>query len=471
MDKDKKNKLPLVTVVTVVYNSKDFLEETIRSVIEQNYPCKEFVIIDGNSTDGTVDVIRKYERYIDFWCSEPDKGIYDAMNKGIKHSSKEGYITFLNAGDTYCNDSVLSDLFSDIGDKYDVVYGDTLVFDDDKTIYTYQEARDFTFENLLRAYSATVCHQSIFVNKRVCPDYDSSLIYKGELNWFFDIIKGTSGLKYLHKKMPVSYYRTGGFGDKHYWKNNLEEIGVLHRQVGLSIFFKKHYLLHLVNLVLWRYDLKIFDLMLSIYRFFKRFFFSLFHPIKLHRILSLQLGGFLMQKRWLEHFKLSTKLFKKIDVKSCTYSFIDFILSRNLNGLNILEIDGLNMSLLFGNEFSAVNTVDTLFTDSETFAGVARNNSKLSESCKFESLEKFCNTNKQRYDLVVTDSYKSVLSTLLDYIGPEGIIVYNCGTDKAVYDELVEKGFKALEFWGLSPGKRENNLTLLIYGPKNILGI
>ncbi len=91
---------PLITVVTVVFNGEKFLEETIQSVINQAYDNVEYIIIDGGSTDGTLDIIRKYEHAIDYWVSEKDKGIYDAMNKGCVLAGGEGLI-FLNAGDYY----------------------------------------------------------------------------------------------------------------------------------------------------------------------------------------------------------------------------------------------------------------------------------------------------------------------------------------------------------------------------------
>jgi glycosyltransferase involved in cell wall biosynthesis len=96
--------------LTVVYNGAKHLEDTIRSVINQIYPNVEYIIIDGGSTDGTIDIIKKYEDYIDYWVSEPDKGIYDAMNKGINISFGE-WLNMLNSGDSYYNFMVIENIF------------------------------------------------------------------------------------------------------------------------------------------------------------------------------------------------------------------------------------------------------------------------------------------------------------------------------------------------------------------------
>jgi glycosyltransferase involved in cell wall biosynthesis len=97
---------PLVTVVTAVFNGSKTLEATIQSVISQTYPNIEYIVIDGGSTDGTLDIIRKYEYAIDYWLSESDKGVYDAMNKGIKASTGT-WLNFLNANDVYSNCSAI----------------------------------------------------------------------------------------------------------------------------------------------------------------------------------------------------------------------------------------------------------------------------------------------------------------------------------------------------------------------------
>jgi glycosyltransferase involved in cell wall biosynthesis len=90
---------PLLTVITVVHNGREHIEPTIQNVLSQTYEPIEYLIIDGGSTDGTIDIIRKYEDKIDYWLSEKDKGIYDAMNKGWKLASTASTILYLGAGD------------------------------------------------------------------------------------------------------------------------------------------------------------------------------------------------------------------------------------------------------------------------------------------------------------------------------------------------------------------------------------
>lgn len=96
---------PLVSVITAVYNGEKFLEKTIQSVLDQTYENIEYIVIDGGSTDGTIDIIKKYEDRISYWVSEPDKGVYEAMNKGLKVTTGE-YIAILNADDYYTPDAI-----------------------------------------------------------------------------------------------------------------------------------------------------------------------------------------------------------------------------------------------------------------------------------------------------------------------------------------------------------------------------
>ena len=96
------NQYPKISIVTPSYNQSDFLEETIQSVLYQNYPNLEYIVIDGGSSDNSVEIIKKYDKYIHFWCSEPDEGHYAAVNKGFSHSTGD-IMAWLNSDDMYFN--------------------------------------------------------------------------------------------------------------------------------------------------------------------------------------------------------------------------------------------------------------------------------------------------------------------------------------------------------------------------------
>jgi len=156
---------PLISIITVVYNGEQFLEETILSVINQTYDNLEYIIIDGGSTDGTINIIKKYEDRISYWVSENDKGIYDAMNKGIKVSSGE-WIYFINMGDTLLN-IPSKDL---LNLEYSLIAGNVLV-------NSKNTSRVFlpSFDWKIRLFN-TIHHQGVFYNKKAIGYY--SLDYK-----------------------------------------------------------------------------------------------------------------------------------------------------------------------------------------------------------------------------------------------------------------------------------------------------
>lgn len=116
---------PLVTVITVVYNAFDTIESTILSVLSQTYTNVEYIIVDGGSKDGTTDIINRYQDKISYYISEPDHGIYDAMNKGIK-ASRGKWINFMNAGDTFYDSKVIEAVMKHgpFLDNVKVLYGD-----------------------------------------------------------------------------------------------------------------------------------------------------------------------------------------------------------------------------------------------------------------------------------------------------------------------------------------------------------
>lgn len=222
-------KNPKVSIITVVFNGEEFLEETIQSVIGQTYDNVEYIIIDGGSMDGTVDMIKKYEDNINYWVSEKDAGIYDAMNKGIK-VFKGDYINFLNAGDSFVNNDVLTNIFIN-HEHYDLIYGAISLKDASNKFLTNVYPKKFTKFNLMFWGTGTLCHQSMFVRKNVLVDYSLDYRLKGELNWYFDLYKNIKNVRVVD--FPVINYILGGTGDINYKLNIKEAIVVQFKQNGL----------------------------------------------------------------------------------------------------------------------------------------------------------------------------------------------------------------------------------------------
>lgn len=150
--------LPLVTVITVVFNGEQFLEETIKSVISQTYTNIEYIIIDGGSTDCTLDIIGKYAKDIDYWVSEKDDGIYDAMNKGVRKASGQ-WVNFMNAGDQFFSPQTIQRLFEKKSYSSAIVYGSVMI-----KYAAFSRTQKCGTQNKLWM-GMQFSHQSVFVDK------------------------------------------------------------------------------------------------------------------------------------------------------------------------------------------------------------------------------------------------------------------------------------------------------------------
>jgi glycosyltransferase involved in cell wall biosynthesis len=162
----KEKKFPLITVITVVLNGVENIEKTILSVICQTYPSIEYIIIDGGSTDNTLNIVKKYSHRIDYLISEKDDGIYDAMNKGIRLASGD-WINFMNAGDSLFFDLHLINKFNSKNIPF--VYGNAIVVDQwgSPQHISGKAVRQFDLIT-----SMPVCHQAIFYSKYFIIPYD-----------------------------------------------------------------------------------------------------------------------------------------------------------------------------------------------------------------------------------------------------------------------------------------------------------
>ncbi|WP_374441829.1 glycosyltransferase family 2 protein [Epilithonimonas sp.] len=157
---------PLISIITVAYNNKSGLEETIKSVISQTWKDFEFVIIDGGSNDGSKELLESYSSEINFWISEPDKGIYNAMNKGIANSNGK-YLIFMNSGDRFSSPGILESITPHFNNE-DIVYGNAYYELENRKKYEYRIPSRITIGSLLKE---PICHQSAFFKKELFEKY------------------------------------------------------------------------------------------------------------------------------------------------------------------------------------------------------------------------------------------------------------------------------------------------------------
>jgi len=199
--------LPKVSIITVVYNGAQYIEQTIKSVINQDYQHLEYIIIDGGSIDGTQDIIRKHEKDIAFWVSEKDTGIYNAMNKGWRKSTGD-IIAMLNADDYYLEGAIAKVADSFIEHNPDIVYGNLT------------KCREINGENFLKEVYPNleimrermgIFHPSTFVAKKVYNDldgYNEEYKLSSDYDFLLRAYNKKYNFQYLNKSLTV--FRIGG---------------------------------------------------------------------------------------------------------------------------------------------------------------------------------------------------------------------------------------------------------------------
>ena len=157
-----------LTIITINYNNRDGLRRTMESVINQSCQDFEYVVIDGGSTDGSREVIIEHQKRLTYWCSEPDRGIYHAMNKGVPHATGE-YCLFLNSGDYLYNKDVIKEVLPELNGKYDIVYGELRYEDENGNLIPPKKRNsrnDFPI-NSLYLINSFMPHQACFIKEVV----------------------------------------------------------------------------------------------------------------------------------------------------------------------------------------------------------------------------------------------------------------------------------------------------------------
>jgi glycosyltransferase involved in cell wall biosynthesis len=201
MEKSDKNKLPLISIITVTYNAEKTLDYTIQSVINQNYSNLEYIIIDGGSTDNTLEIIRRYDKHISYWKSEPDKGIFDAMNKGIDAANGD-WVIFLGAGDLLLN--VLHHVKKELICNRTIYYGDVYKIDTNE-IYGGKFSP-------FRLAVKNICHQAIFYPLSALKKYKYNIAYKALADHHLNMVCfGDKNYQFKYIPILISIYEGDGF--------------------------------------------------------------------------------------------------------------------------------------------------------------------------------------------------------------------------------------------------------------------
>lgn len=214
---------PKISVVTVCYNAIDSIEKTILSVINQTYQNIEYIIIDGGSTDGTVNIIKKYADYITYWVSEPDKGIYDAMNKSLNYLNGD-FVLFLNSGDTFYTVETVSLVFSnhEYSKEIDVIYGDTKYI----MKWGWYELIPDKIEKM--SIRCPFCHQSAFIRTHSILLYRYDIRYKfaADYNLFHTMWKEGHKMTYVPITLSIFDGNIPSFSVRHPFLVRKEEMAI-----------------------------------------------------------------------------------------------------------------------------------------------------------------------------------------------------------------------------------------------------
>jgi glycosyltransferase involved in cell wall biosynthesis len=224
------HKKPKISIITVVFNGESTLESTIKSIACQTYSNIEYIIVDGQSTDGTLKIIQQYESAISKWISEPDKGIYDAMNKGIKLASGD-YIWFMNSGDKIADSNTLEQVMKSATDS-DVYYGETLMIDDqgrqigNRRLSTPEKLSWKSFKQ-----GMLVSHQSFIVRKKIVCLYNLKYRFSADFEWCLLALKKASVVTNTH--LILSHFLDGGITKQNIVPGLKERFKIMTEQYGL----------------------------------------------------------------------------------------------------------------------------------------------------------------------------------------------------------------------------------------------
>lgn len=221
---------PVLSVVTIVYNNARDIERTMLSVLNQTYTGIEYIVVDGASNDGTLEIIKRYENRIAKLVSEKDKGIYDAMNKGLALATGD-YLIFMNSGDEFYANDTVAKVFATAPDA-DIYYGETEMVNDERESLgqrRHQAPDKFNWRSF--KYGMSVSHQAIYIRRSLTEPYDPQYQLSADIDW---IIRAAKKAKKIVKVDGyVAKYLVGGMSKAKHKQSLLERFDIMKRHYGL----------------------------------------------------------------------------------------------------------------------------------------------------------------------------------------------------------------------------------------------
>lgn len=231
---------PKFSVITVCYNAEATLEDTIQSVISQTYHHVEYIIVDGASKDRTMDIVNRYRDRIAVVVSEPDQGLYDAMNKGIRLATGD-YLCFLNAGDSFHEDDTLQQMVHSIHSLQlpDVLYGETELVDHEGhflRMRRLQAPEHLTWKSFRQGM--LVCHQAFFPRRDLVMPYDLRYRFSADFDWCIKIMKKSKVLHNTH--LTLIDYLAEGMTTRNHQASLKERFRIMARHYGWASTVAHH---------------------------------------------------------------------------------------------------------------------------------------------------------------------------------------------------------------------------------------
>jgi glycosyltransferase involved in cell wall biosynthesis len=221
---------PKLSVITIVYNNVKDIERTMLSVLNQTYRNIEYIVIDGGSKDGTAEVIHKYKSRLAQFISEPDNGIYDAMNKGLALATGD-YVLFMNSGDEIYAPETVTEVFETAASA-DIYYGETEMYNEQwESLGQRRHCAPEVFNWTSFRYGMSVGHQAIYVKRSLAQPYDLKYKYSADIDWIIKAAKNASSIVNTH--MYVAKYLIGGMSKKKHFASLRERFRIFSKYYGL----------------------------------------------------------------------------------------------------------------------------------------------------------------------------------------------------------------------------------------------